>query len=127
VIVQGSAVDNEPSTAEGTDFVATEVEISPVLKGSAEELLQVRQHSDEYLTNSYPVAPVLDAGTEYVLYLRPFELVPGEPPDERVVLGAGAFEVDGIAIIVPEQAQYYSGFPQVTEIEETYALASQSG
>jgi hypothetical protein len=46
-----------------------------------------------------------------VLCLRPFELVPAEPSDEQVVLGVCAFEVDGTAVIVPDQAQYRSGFP----------------
>ena len=127
LIVQGVAADSERVTVEGAGFVIAEVEVSRVLKGSAQDVVHVRQTGDGYFEDTYPVAPALTQGTDYVLYLKPFEVVPGNATDEFVVLGVGAFEVEGRVVILPEQASWYEGFPDRTGLDEVEELAQRSG
>lgn len=125
LVVRGTAGASHVEEIADTPFTVTTVEVAEALKGQPEEHeIQVRQFGDEQNT-SHEVAELLNAGSEYVLYLEPFELEAGKPLEQYVVVGGSAAyaEVgpDSYRVTAPETA-----LPEMLTMDEARKSVAQA-
>lgn len=126
LVVRGAAGASHVEEIADTPFTVTTVDVAEVFKGQrTNSEVQVRQFGDEQNT-SHEAAELLKAGSEYVLYLEPFELEAGKPLEQYVVVGSSAAYTEvrpgAYQVATPETA-----LPETLTLDEIKASVKEAG
>ena len=123
LVVRGKAGTSDITKIEGMAFTLTTFKVIESLKGKSAESITIRQVGSKRDNIDF-LAPVLDWGKEYILFLDEFEFERGNPiPGEYVVLGFGALERHGNHFVTAANAKNYDISINLTIDEARASLA----
>ncbi|MBT2501226.1 hypothetical protein [Curtobacterium sp. ISL-83] len=90
VVLHGVAGSSHVESIGDVPFTVTTVSVTDVVSGDEPgPTVDVRQFGDANNTSD-ELASLLQAGKDYLLYLQPFELEPGESTGQYVIVGGNA-------------------------------------
>lgn len=115
LVVRGAPVSVERIEHEGIPYQLVTFEPAKVIEGEDPgESIIVRQLYG--LVDGLAVP--MQAGREYLLFLRPFEFVPGEDTGQWYVVGPGQWVQEGDQFILAVDESHLGGIPATLEAEQ---------